>query len=223
MASPAFSAWKLSGMPEPIEEYSKYKEWQRCSHCGQDAETVRIKRIASNRFTNWDSYSNDDKPVWCNSCIWSFTEQSNRTEAIYVSGNILYQCYQVQSFKPLLMQPMDEQSFLSAALKKNKHVLPYAQWGKIQIEDISLQWRQKEINWLMNIERLVDLGFLIGDIKNDVSPSFKIVSKLSSSEITEAYQLWESISPLRKLIHLFNFILELNKKSTMEYQVFTLK
>lgn len=222
MASPAFYAWQALGSPRPIENYSKYIILGQCSHCGEeDTETILVKRVASNRFTSWDSYSNDDKPKWCNVCIWSFSEQTNRTEVLYIKKDILYRGYQVQSMKTLLKNPINETTCLSLALKKNKHVLPYAQWGTIRIEDISFQWGSREIAWLIAVERLVSLGFLIGDIKKDNSPSFSVVINLQKEETVEAYTLWENLAPLRYFPQLFSFILELNKKATMEYLTFS--
>lgn len=223
MLSPAFLAWQYYGKPQPILEYpQKYIIDGRCSHCGHTGEAVLVKRVVSKFFTNWDLYSNDDKPLWCNVCIWSFTEPNNKSEALVFTGGIMRSGYQVQSMKDLLKAPLSESSFFSAALKKNKHVLPYAQWGKVRIEDMNLQWGEREVSWLNTIEHLISLGFLMGDIKKDESPTFSVIGKLNKSESAEAYLLWNELIALRKFPQLFTFILGLNKSSTMEYKTLTL-
>lgn len=224
MPSPAHIAWQYLGMPEPIKDYaSKYIVEGQCSHCGQIGNTVLAKRIVSKVFTNWDVYSNTDKPLLCNPCIWSFSEKDNRSEAIVFISDTLYTGYQLQSMKDLLKSPLSEDSFVSAAIRKNKHVLPYAQWGHVRIEDLNFKWSDRETHWLEIVERLNNLGFTLGDIKNDDSPSFSAIVQLNKEEAQEAYALWEELVPLRKLSHLFSFILELNKNSTMEYKVTHLK
>lgn len=224
MPSPAHIAWQYLGMLEPIKDYApKYIVSGQCSHCGQNGNTVLAKRIVSKLFTNWDAYSNIDKPLLCNPCIWAFSEKDNRSEAIAFIDNTLYTGYQLQSMKDLLKQPLSGDSFVSVALRKNKHVLPYAQWGYVRIEDLNFKWSDRETNWLNIVERLNNLGFTLGDIKNDDSPSFSTIIKLDREESQEAYALWQELIPLRKLSQLFAFILELNKTSTMEYKINRLK
>lgn len=220
MPSPAFTAWQYSGMPEPINDYaSKYIITGQCSHCGQNGKAVMAKRIVSKLFTNWDAYSNIDKPLLCNPCIWAFSEKDNRSEAILFIEDTLYTGYQIQSMKDLMKQPLSGDSFMSAGLRKNKHVLPYAKWGHVRIEDLNFKWSVRETHWLSIVERLNSLGFALGDIKNDDSPSFSTIVKLNKDEAKEAYALWKELIPLRKLSPVFSFILELNKSATMEYKI----
>lgn len=224
MPNPAFAAWQHSGRPEPINDYpKKYIISGQCSHCGQVGNVVLAKRVVSKVFTNWDHYSNIDKPVWCNPCIWAFSEKNNRSEAIAVINDTMYTCYQIQSLKELFKTSLSEKSFVSVALKKNKHVLPYAQWGHVRIEDLTFRWAERESNWLITIEYLNSMGFALGDIKNDDSPSSFIIATISKEDAKKVYTLWETLAPLRKLPQLFNFMLELNKNSTMEYKTTSIK
>lgn len=218
MHNPAYFAWKCSGSPECLTLYQKYVFQGECSHCGIVDNVVPVKRVVSARFTNWDQYSNHDKPAWCNPCVWSFTEKNNRDEAMLLNNNILYSGYQLQSMKNLLKSPIDEKSFVSVALRKNRHVLPYAKWGRVSIEDIDFQWRNREIELLEAVEELCGLGFSIGDIKKDESPSALTVIKLQPEDSLKAYSLWNEIKVLRNLPHIFTLILELNKAATMEYK-----
>jgi hypothetical protein len=223
MPSPAYTAWVYSGKPEPLREYTQKQILHgQCSHCGHMGEIVLVKRVVSKYFTNWDTYSNADKPAWCNVCIWTFNEPNNRSEAGLFTDGKMYTCYQIQSLKEFLKNPLDLESFAYAALKKSKHVLPYTKWGHVRIEDINLRWGTQETQWLASIERLNSLGFALGDIKKDESPSFVTIVKLTAEETREAYALWETLIPLRKFTQLFTFILSLNKNSTMEYKQTTL-
>lgn len=217
MDKPSFTVWKIAGSPDLLPRYKNYVASGQCSLCGVTGNCVPIKRVASFLFTNWDDYSNEDKPLWCNPCIWSFIEKDNRSEAIFIKDANVYSSYQLQSMKTLFDKPFNEFTSASVALKKNKHVLPYSQWGSIRIEDISFAWTQREVEWMHNISRLTKLGFTIGDIKKDDSPSFIPLMKLNKMEALEAYDLWNKIKGLRYLPHIFVFILELHKTASMEY------
>lgn len=218
MNSPAKTVWEHSGNPDALAGFEKYIESGKCSLCGTTGQVVAVKRLVSNRFTNWEDYSNDDKPVWCNICAWAFTEKNNRSEALLISPEKVYSGYQVQSLREMFYKPLNRHTALAVALKKNKHVLPYAQWGTVRIEDMNILWTAKEAGWAQSIGILVSLGFALGDIKKDESPSFATVLKLSSQEASKAYEIWKQIAPVRKNVPLFNLLLEIHKSATMEYR-----
>lgn len=220
MLSPAHIAWSNSGKPDLLGKHQKYVEQGQCSHCGNDEPVVAIKRVASTRFPNWDSYSNIDKPLWCNKCLWAFSEATNRSEALFITPEKLISSYQPQSMIEFLSDPFDEFTCFSVALRKSKHVLPYAQWGSISIEDCSFLWTAREIKWLQEFIELKMMGFSIGDIKNYDSPVFSIVSTLDKEEARKAYKLWNNMNSLKKLAHIFSFIYEINKTATMEYKTY---
>lgn len=220
MLSPAHIAWVSSGKQDLFEKHQKYVEQGQCSHCGNDELVISIKRVASTRFPNWDSYSNIDKPVWCNKCMWAFSEANNRSEALYITPEKLASSYQPQSMIEFLSDPFDEFTCFSVSLRKSKHVLPYAKWGAINIEDCSFLWTGREIKWLQEFIALKAMGFTIGDIKNYDSPIFSVVAKLQKAEAKRAYELWNNLNVLKKITPIFSFIYEVNKASTMEYKTY---
>lgn len=218
MNLPLKEVWSHSGKPDTLAGFSKYAESGKCSLCGEKGTVVPVKRLVSNRFTNWDDYSNDDKPMWCNICAWAFNEKNNRSEALFISPESVYSCYQVQSLREMFYKPLNRHTAVSVALNKNKHVLPYAQWGTVRIEDMNILWTAQEAEWARSIGTLVSMGFALGDIKKDDSPSFATVIKLAQEEATEAYRLWDYIAPSRNNPALFNLLLEIHKTATMEYR-----
>lgn len=220
MLSPAHIAWSHSSKPDLLEKYHKYVESGQCSHCGNEEQVVAIKRVASTRFPNWDSYSNIDKPVWCNKCMWAFSEANNRSEALYITPEKLVSSYQPQSMVEFLNDPFDEFTCFSVSLRKSKHVLPYAKWGSVNIEDCSFLWTNREIKWLQEFIELKAMGFTVGDIKKYDSPVFSVITMLKSEEAKRAYEIWESINSLKKINHIFTFIYDVNKAATMEYKAY---
>lgn len=216
--SPTKTVWEHAGNPDALAGFEKYLESGKCSLCGAAGQVVAVKRLVSNRFTNWEDYSNADKPVWCNICAWSFTEKNNRSEALFISPERVYSGYQVQSLREMFYKPLSGHTALVVALKKNKHVLPYAQWGTVRIEDMNITWTKKESTWAQSIGILTAMGFALGDIKKDESPSFATVLKLNPQEASRAYELWQGIEPVRKNIPLFSLLLEIHKSATMPYR-----
>lgn len=202
-----------------MEQYQKYCSIGECSHCGLLTEVVPVKRVASKFFTNWDSYSNNDIPLWCNVCVWSFTEATNRSEALLITDKSVISCYQVQSLQELMNDPFDEYKAFSVALKKAKHVLPYAQWGNVTIEDVSFAWTSRETKWLNSFHYLVNAGFSLNDIKKYDSPSPLVIAKMERGNVADVYSQWSEITKLKKLPHIYNFISDLNKNSTMQYTI----
>lgn len=217
MHNPSYYAWVSALSPDMFEKYEKYVFNGTCSLCGNHGSVIHVKRVVSNRFTNWEDYSNVDKPAWCQPCTWSFNGKDNRSEAFIITANNVYTCYQVQSLKPLLNKPLDTETSMSVSLKKAKHVLPYTTWGKIKVEDASLPWTSKEVKLEHGVSQLVELGFSLKEIRHDDSPPVMSLMKLSKENVALAYMLWDTLSYLRGQPHLFNFIVEINKKSTMDY------
>lgn len=218
MNSPSRTIWEHSGKPDALAGLDKYIGSGKCSLCGTEGPVVPVKRLVSNRFTNWDDYSNEDKPVWCNVCAWAFNEKNNRSEALFIAPEKAYSCYQVQSLREMFYQPLNSHTAVSVALNKNKHVLPYAQWGTVRIEDMNILWTEREASWAQSIGALALMGFALGDIKKDVSPSFNTVIKLSPETASQAYALWQEIEPARRNPALFTLLLEIHKTATMDYR-----
>lgn len=218
LPNPSFVAWQKSGSPDVLTKYQKYIVDGQCSLCGAKGSSIPVKRVVSFKFTNWDDYSSETLPLWCEACTWGFFEKDNRAEACFITPHKVYRGYQVQSMKKMFLKALSENECISVALRKNKHVLPYASWGTVRIEDMNFTWGNREVSWLENMIRLLGLGFALGDIKKDSSPTFGTVLKLSADETTEAYKLWESIEECKKLNHIFNFIVELNKAVSMDYK-----
>lgn len=223
MLNPSYYAWINSGSPDVFQKYAKYVTIGECSLCNNQGDVLQVKRIVSSRFANWEDYSNITKPVWCMSCAWSFNEGNNRSEAKLITPTAVYSCYQVQSLKPLLAEPLNANRSLSVALKKNKHVLAYATWNRIKVEDVSLPWSLKEIALEGHISKLLQMGFLLQSIRTEDSPPSIQIMKLSRDEAKTAYLLWDMIKELHYSPHLFNFMIAINKKSTMEYTINTIK
>jgi len=99
----------------------------------------------------------------------------------------------------LLRVPLREA--LVVPLSGRKHLLPYAQWGTVRIDDINLTWSSGDITRLQIVASLRSRG-LAATALSEPAPSWGWIRTQPDELRAAALREWDALAPWRGTPHL---------------------
>lgn len=167
-----------------------------CCRCGAHLEVTPLHRIVSAKFTGFDALGPGDG--LCQSCAWSFSTPARRlcllitaTTATVLDSPSLYD---------QLLHPLASAAIV-VPISGRKHVLPYAQWGTIRVDDINLTWRTRDTHRLHITAELRSRGVPATTL-NDPAPPTRWLTTQPPETWEPTQRQWRELDPWRNTPHL---------------------
>ena len=164
----------------------------RCCRCGQMGLVAPTRSVISAKFTGFDQMGAGDG--LCLSCAWSFSAPARRLIlAISTSTAILLD---TPGLFARLLRPATGSDCLVVPISGRKHVLPYARWGTVRVDDINLTWRASDVHRLHVLAELRARGAPSTSLSDPAPPSAWLTKQ--PRETWEAtYRQWRELEPWR--------------------------
>ena len=167
-----------------------------CCRCDRNARLVPTRAVVSAKFTGFDQLHAGEG--LCTGCAWSFSQAARRmvlsitpSTATLLDTPALFDC---------LLQPSG-QAAVVVPISGRKHVLPYAQWGTIRVDDINLIWRASDVQRLRVVGELRTRGAPSAALREPTPPSRWLATQPTDTwEAT--YRQWRELDPWRTAPHL---------------------
>ena len=166
-----------------------------CCRCGQRRPVTPLSRVVSAKFTGFDRLTIGDG--LCVPCAWSFSSPVRRltlaiteTAAVVLDSAALYDC---------LLHPA-QRAAVVVPISGRKHVLPYAQWGTIRVDDINLQWRPTDVHRLQITADLRRRGAPAPALAEH-SPPHRWLRTQPTDTWEATHRQWRELEPWRPTPH----------------------
>ena len=151
-----------------------------CCRCGQTVPVQSISSVVSAKFTGFDLLGAGDG--LCRGCAWAFSTPARRLVlSITATAATLLD---TASLFDSLLRPSGS-SAIVVPLSGRKHVLPYAQWGTVRVDDINLTWQPSDVHRLRIVADLRLLGAPATSLPGSAPPARWLTSRHPSA--------WEAI------------------------------
>lgn len=162
-----------------------------CCRCGRRDQVLPTRAVVSAKFTGFDQFH--DGEGLCACCAWSFSAAARPMvlsitpmAATMLDTPSLFQCLQHPAGQAALVVPIGGR----------KHVLPYAQWGTIRVDDINLSWRTTDAKRLLLVAELRLRGAPALAL-HEPSPPSRWLTTQPPSTWESTYQQWRELDPWR--------------------------
>lgn len=193
---PLWVLWEAFGGPAPQGDTGP-TQTGRCARCNATTDTgFLVRRVVSDKFTEWDHYTRDYDPIWCTPCTWGHTSTDLRTRAWFISGENVREA-DPADVAETLREPLGRHIAITIPLSRKKHTLPYAQWGKVTTDDRLLPWGHTEAARLRDVTKLRELGFTEAALTETV-PRFDTLASLHDSTKNSVMETWARLTPWRR-------------------------
>lgn len=192
MLDPVAVAYRQHGTTTPDKSLTD----GLCCRCGMSRRLVPTRSVVSAKFTGFDEFQTGQG--LCISCAWAFSTAARRlTLNITPKGSTLLD---TPSLYDRLLRP-SHSAALVVPLSGRKHVLPYARWGTVRVDDINIVWRASDVGRLKLVAELRERGASAPTLA-EPTPPWKWLSS-QPRELWEAtHRQWHELDPWRSTPHL---------------------
>lgn len=187
MLDPVHVAWRHLGCPRVAGEAAEGV----CARCGTTAKVRPVRTVVSAQFTGFDQLSSLGDG-FCQPCCWAF-DAKNRRLILAITPSAT-QLLDAPGLYDRLLAPV--RSALVVPLGGRKHVLPYAQWGSLRVDDINLQWTTEDSRRLGILAGLRGRGVPVTSLV-DVTPPWKWLKTQPQELLISTQREWEALKPWR--------------------------
>lgn len=191
------AAWICAGQPAPHSVIGGAQD--ACAACAQKTDdAVAVGSVVSKNFTDFDLWQLPSAAGVCVPCAWAYTERSLRTQPYEVSRAPSMQALSLRDVVEVLRRPLDPDVALSVPLRPGrKHLLPSAQWGHVQIDDVSLTWTRDDAARLAAVEQLTACGVRVHQL-TDPAPRWTVLAPLTRADRLEVVRQWRQLDIWRR-------------------------
>ncbi len=192
--TPQHVAWLSLGDPSnPLSEFASHP----CALCREPNKALySVTDVISRNFTDWELFTPNVTGL-CESCAWSFTEETAKVTPILIFSNKARKATR-RDLTKYLSKPLPSNVALSLPVLHKKHILPRAQWGCVVSDKGAYSWGVDEATLFNSLLFLRNLGSNEGDLEKK-APPLNIVTKLNQEENVKLFDTWGSIVKYQKL------------------------
>lgn len=162
----------------------------RCCRCGQLRPVQPLHRFVSPKFNGWSELR--DGAGLCASCGWAFASVSKK-DPMWISRKSAA-AMTFEQIHDHLLRPL-EGIALVVPLSGRKHLLPYAQWGTVRVDDINLPWRIGDMRRLQILNELRREGVPASALQETTPPWTWLRHRLHEAELRS--EQWRQLQPWR--------------------------
>lgn len=191
---PLWVLWEAHGMPTPAGVAFDHEG--SCARCGTSGAHARVKAVVSDKFTGWDAYTDAEDPLWCVACTWGHTDSALRTRPWVVGGGRAV-ALDSEALAEELTRPVPENVAVIVPVARQKHLLGFAEWGRVTTDDRVLQWKSEEVHCFDRLVSLRSSGFPEKALFEPV-PRFERLARLGPGHMVSVVKAWERLSGWRR-------------------------
>lgn len=148
----------------------------QCLLCGKYKATRKTNNIVSSQFTEWDrqnfNLSGIKQNGWCEMCAWAYKEPLNRKRNLLVVNHHMVGSKRiaVKEIQNSLTKKLSLEESLVLCGRGRKHVLPYAQWGKVSYEGGVYSWTDSDALLYSEMKILLNFGITTRQMRKACPP-----------------------------------------------------
>ena len=191
MTSVLQAGWVAAGRPSGTGR----RREGHCARCG-DAGLVSVVSPVSKTFTAYDEWCT---PVGgtCAACGWGYTTAAFRQVAHVITRYPTLTEASRADLCDLLAAPIRVDQAVVVPLRPGrKHLLPVAQWGRITLDDVILDWTGDDAFRLGVVQQLRTWGFP-GPSLLSLAPPFAVLRHQPKERWPQILQSWSSLGSWR--------------------------
>lgn len=185
------AAWIGSGSPKLGADCGQ----GTCARCGQEDALVPVATAISKAFTGFDGWRDVTGSGLCPACAWGHSTVALRSSAHAVRRNPPRLAAQTRSqvAEVLLAGALEADVAMVVPLRAGrKHVLPAANWGRVNVDDAQLAWTAQEARLLAMVVELRRAGFGTRMLR-EPAPPFPALSKLPRHRWGPVLDAWDQL------------------------------
>lgn len=167
-----------------------------CCRCGQTVPVQSMSSVVSAKFTGFDLLGAGDG--LCQGCAWAFSTPARRLVLSITATTATL--LDTPSLFDSLLRPSGS-SAIVVPLSGRKHVLPYAQWGTVRVDDINLTWQPSDVQRLRIVAELRLMGAPATSLPGSAPPARWLTSRHPTTWEAIDRQ-WRQLNPWRPTPHL---------------------
>lgn len=170
-----------------------------CARCGhRTPEMTAVGQVVSKRFTGYSSWTNSAARTLCAACTWAYRTPALRSAAHLVTrGPAALTTLTPTNLHQVLAGPIDARTAIIVPLVPGrKHLLPDAQWGRVTVDDLALDWTAADRDRLQVMARLRGRGFT-ETVLAAAAPDYRTLAGLAPEAWPAIFDDWAALDPWR--------------------------
>lgn len=170
-----------------------------CARCGHEtAVMTQVGRVVSKRFTAYDSWTDRGGRTLCAACTWVYTTPSLRTAThrITRSPHSLSELTPQGLHDALSAEIGADAAVVVPLAPGRKHLLPEAQWGRVTVDDLALDFTDADRGRLAAMTRLRAAGFTETALARP-APDHRTLTRTPPETWPEVLTDWDALAPWR--------------------------
>lgn len=197
------AAWIRAGRPSPnwqgkartVREAPTSRDGI-CALTGLRGLVVPILRCVSDGFTSWDRLRHLDREDvgFSIPAAWAFRERVAMQRPHGLVGDAWLQLGS-RALHDALMR-LGPHELICVPQSRQKHLLPWAAWGSVRVDDETLRWGSEEVELLGAYGWLRYRGFNERAM-HEPFPRFQLLARLDRGQQVEVLRVWEMLAPWR--------------------------
>jgi hypothetical protein len=188
------AAWRGRGMPTPA---GLTFAAGRCARCDTSRPVTPAGDVVSAKWTGWSSWRTAVNPALCAACSWAYRTLELRAGAFLITDEPSMTALTPDALLDALAGPLSPCRSVVLPLHRNrKHVLPEARWGRLCVDDTTLEWTAADADRLRTMNRLRRLGFSTSSMTRP-APPFSVLRKQTSGSYADVLRWWDQLRPWR--------------------------
>lgn len=197
--------WAAAGCPEPNwagrSKQAVSAPKQRPSVCaltGMIGPVVEPGAVLSDLFTTWDRLPWRLAPNAGLSlaAAWAFKARQHQTTPHGLIDGAWRPLTPAALFAALLELPAHPQWLVTVPQSRQKHLVPFAELGRVRVDDETLTWAAADVDRLQLVARLRRLGFGEAALA-EPAPRWVVMARTPISEQGFVLDAWAALSPWR--------------------------
>lgn len=184
---PVTIAWQCSG--EPTDNAPR--RHGKCVRCSGYGNVTSLRNTVSQKFTSFDALGSGDG--LCPACSWAFTPGHMR-QAWHITTETAATLTTSQ-LGSILQSPLQDGA-LTLPIRGRKHLLPWAQWATIRVDDVNLRWTTTEVEKFACVTWLRSHGLAPSQFYED-APPWAWLTRQPKTLWPAIFDHWEQLRPWR--------------------------
>ncbi|MFF0818621.1 hypothetical protein ACFYVR_26260 [Rhodococcus sp. NPDC003318] len=157
-----------------------------------------VGRVVSRRFTGFGSWLDRGGRALCEACAWVYSMRSLRVVAHRIARNTyVLSELDSQALYEVLSAPIGvDVAVVVPLVPGRKHVLPDAQWGRVAVDELALDFTAADRDRLAAMSRLQAAGFTEAALVRP-APDHRTMTRIPSERWPAVLADWDALAPWR--------------------------
>lgn len=201
--SPVVAVWEAAGCPEPDwsvrgrDELAPEAFPGVCALTGQPGPVYPIGKVVTGMWVGVDQLEHLHRPDagWSKPVAWALRNRLSRQHPHALIDGTWAQLTPSDLFAALMA--MTGRDVVLVPQSRQKHLLPFAEWGAVRTDDESHPWGSTERDLLGTVRALRSMGFGEAALM-EPAPRWPILTKLPRPDQAWVVRHWDSLRPWRQ-------------------------